>query len=54
MLNEQFCDASFFTRTPRSEVAVLEAEHRGLTEEIDRLMQEWEALEARLGELTPA
>jgi ATPase subunit of ABC transporter with duplicated ATPase domains len=53
-LNEQFCDASFFERTPHAQVAWLQAEHRELTARIQTLMQEWEALEHQLGELGEA
>jgi DNA repair exonuclease SbcCD ATPase subunit len=50
-INERFCDAAFFERTPRAEVNELEVEHRELSTRIDRLMSEWEALERELGEL---
>ena len=50
-INERFCAAAFFERTPRAEVNELEVEHRELSTRIDRLMNEWEALERELGEL---
>ena len=50
-INERFCDAAFFERTPRAEVNELQVEHRELSTRIDRLMNEWEALERELGEL---
>jgi ATPase subunit of ABC transporter with duplicated ATPase domains len=50
-INERFCDAAFFERTPRPEVNELEVEHRELGARIERLMSEWEALERELGEL---
>lgn len=53
-LNEQFCDATFFERTPHAEIAALQAEHRELTARTQTLLDEWEALEQQLGELADA
>ena len=53
-INELFCDAAFFERTPRSEVNELEAERRELSARIDRLMKEWETLENELRGLAEA
>jgi ATPase subunit of ABC transporter with duplicated ATPase domains len=53
-LNEQFCDASLFERTPHAEIAALQAEHRELTARTQALLQEWETLERQIGELADA
>ena len=53
-INERFCDAAFFERTPRAEVNELEVEHRELSARVERLMNEWESLEGELGELAEA
>lgn len=50
-LNEQFCAADFFSRTPADERAVLETEHRTLTEKVRERMDAWEILENELGGL---
>jgi ATPase subunit of ABC transporter with duplicated ATPase domains len=47
-INERFADPAFYPRTPREEIAPLEAEHRELTAKIQQLMQEWEGLEQQL------
>jgi ATPase subunit of ABC transporter with duplicated ATPase domains len=47
-INELFCDPTFFDRTPRGEVGKLENEQKQLNEKAERLMKEWESLEAEL------
>jgi ATPase subunit of ABC transporter with duplicated ATPase domains len=47
-INELFCDPTFFDRTPRAEVSKLENEQKQLNEKNERLMKEWESLEAEL------
>ena len=51
-LNHIFCEPSFFQSTPQTEIAKLEAEHSGLTTNVQTLMHEWETLEHQIGELT--
>ncbi len=50
-INEQFCDPTYFDRTPRAQVNKLEAEQKKLKARIDELMSEWEAAEKELEEL---
>jgi energy-coupling factor transporter ATP-binding protein EcfA2 len=47
-LNELFCASDFFMKTPTAERNALEAEHRGLSEKVSKLMEDWEGLEAEL------
>ena len=53
-INEQFCDPTFFDKTPHKEVAKLEKEQKALSAKIDQLMEEWEALEEEMAELAQA
>jgi ATPase subunit of ABC transporter with duplicated ATPase domains len=53
-INEQFCDPSFFDRTPRDQVKKLEQEQSGLRDTADRLMREWAQVEEELAALAPA
>ena len=53
-LNQQFCEATFFERTPAEERAALEAEHRTLTTRVRELMDAWETSESELEELRSA
>ena len=50
-INDQFCDPSFFQKTPRDEITALESEHSSLTERLSKLMQEWEGLEREIAEI---
>jgi ABC-type multidrug transport system ATPase subunit len=50
-INEQFCDPSFFERTPHPEISRLEGEQKRLSKKIDELLREWESLEGELAEL---
>jgi ATPase subunit of ABC transporter with duplicated ATPase domains len=50
-IQEAYASEGFFERTPRAEVDALVAEEAALGESIDRLMEEWETIEAELGEL---
>jgi ATPase subunit of ABC transporter with duplicated ATPase domains len=52
-INESFCDASFFERTPRQEVGRLEAEQKRLKARIEELMEEWQEVEEQLEALAP-
>ena len=45
-----FAAPSFYETASPDEVGALQAERRGLTEEVARLMQEWEDVEAGLGD----
>jgi ATPase subunit of ABC transporter with duplicated ATPase domains len=51
-INDQFCDPSFFDRTPRPQVQKLETEQKRLSTEVETLMEEWETVEKELEELT--
>ena len=51
-INEQFCDPTFFDKTPHAKVRKLEAEQKELSSKVDALMKEWEELEAELSELS--
>jgi ATPase subunit of ABC transporter with duplicated ATPase domains len=53
-LNQQFCEATFFERTPADERAALEVEHRALTSRVRELMDAWENSESELEELRSA
>jgi hypothetical protein len=44
-LDRRFCAADFYESTPPEERRRLELEHRELGQQIDALMQQWEALE---------
>jgi ABC-type multidrug transport system ATPase subunit len=50
-IQDGYASEGFFERTPRAEVDALVAEEAALGESIDRLMEEWEAIEAELTEL---
>jgi ATPase subunit of ABC transporter with duplicated ATPase domains len=47
-INELFCDPTFFDKTSRAEVTKLENEQKQLREKAERLMAEWESVEAEL------
>jgi ATPase subunit of ABC transporter with duplicated ATPase domains len=49
-INELFCDASYFDRTPRNEVAKIENEQKQLSQKIEGWMAEWEKIESELAE----
>ena len=51
-INELFCDPTFFDRTPRNQVKKLENEQKQLRDKVEKLMAEWETVEAELQELT--
>jgi ABC-type multidrug transport system ATPase subunit len=53
-INEIFCDPQYFERTPAAEVKKLEQEQKRLTQRVEELLQEWEAVEEELAILTPA
>jgi ATPase subunit of ABC transporter with duplicated ATPase domains len=48
-----WCEAGFFDKTAKAEIAKLEAEEKALGPKIDALLTEWESLEAELAEATP-
>ena len=50
-INDQFCDPSFFDRTPHKDVKKLETEQKRLQDETAELMSQWEAIEAEMAEL---
>jgi ATPase subunit of ABC transporter with duplicated ATPase domains len=49
-INELFCDASYFGRTPRAEVSRIENEQKQLSQKIEQMMAEWEKLESEIAE----
>jgi ATPase subunit of ABC transporter with duplicated ATPase domains len=51
VINEQFCDPTFFQKTPRDEISALETEHSELSAQLSTRMQEWESCERELAEL---
>jgi ATPase subunit of ABC transporter with duplicated ATPase domains len=53
-LKEQWGDPSFYQRTTPAELSELELEERELSQHIDRLTSEWEALETELESLADA
>ncbi|HET9933846.1 MAG TPA: ATP-binding cassette domain-containing protein [Polyangiaceae bacterium] len=48
-ITAMWCEPGFFERTPPERVAALQAEEQELGPRIERLIAEWEALEAELG-----
>ncbi|HEX6765426.1 MAG TPA: ABC-F family ATPase, partial [Polyangiaceae bacterium] len=53
-LKDQWGDPSFYQRTTPAELSRLELEERELSQRIERLTSEWEALEAELEALADA
>ncbi len=53
-INEMFCDPTFFDRTSRDQVKKLENEQKSLSGKIEELMEDWEAIETEIAELTSA
>jgi ATPase subunit of ABC transporter with duplicated ATPase domains len=47
-INELFCDASYFDRTPRAEVSRIENEQKLLSQKIEQMMAEWEQIETEI------
>ena len=50
-IDQLFCEADFYDRTPQEEVRALESERTGLLAEIETLMADWERIELELEEL---
>ena len=50
-INELFCNPGFFDQTQEGKVRKLELEQKGLSAEVDELMEAWEETEKELGEL---
>jgi len=50
-INETFCDASYYERTPADQVRALEAEQTKLKASVDELTGEWEEAESALAAL---
>jgi ATPase subunit of ABC transporter with duplicated ATPase domains len=48
-INEMFCNAGFFERTPAADVRKLEGEQKSLSARIEQWMAEWERVEQALG-----
>jgi len=44
----RYCEPGFFEKTPPAEIAKLQEEENALGPQIERLLQEWEALEAEI------
>jgi ATPase subunit of ABC transporter with duplicated ATPase domains len=53
-INELFCNAGFFDKTPPAEIKKLEGEQKSLSSKIDEWMAEWARLEEELAAATPA
>ena len=53
-LDRRFCAPDFYESTPPDERRRLELEHRELGQQIDALMQQWEALETERSALESA
>ena len=53
-INEMFCNAGFFDKTPPAEIKRLEAEQKTLSAKIDDWMAEWARLEEELAATTTA
>ncbi len=47
-ITESYCEPGFFEKTPKVELAALEAEEAQLKPQLERLMGDWEAVEAEL------
>jgi ABC-type multidrug transport system ATPase subunit len=52
VIQARWCEAGFYEKTPKAEIAKLEEEEKALGPKIDALLAEWEALEAELAEAT--
>jgi ATPase subunit of ABC transporter with duplicated ATPase domains len=50
MINETFCDPTYFERTPQKEVRKLELEQKELGQQVETLMGEWQSIEEELAE----
>ena len=50
-INEVFCDATYFERTPAKEVKKIEQEQKSLKEQIEQQMTEWAQIEEELAGL---
>ncbi len=48
VIQARCCEPGFYEKTPKAEIAQLEAEEKALGPKIDALMAEWESLEAEL------
>jgi ATPase subunit of ABC transporter with duplicated ATPase domains len=51
-IQAKWCETGFYEKTPKDEIAKLEAEEKALGPKIDALLAEWESLEAELAEAT--
>ncbi len=50
-INDLFCDASYFDRTPHAEVRRLEQEQKTLNDKVAQLLEQWEQVERELESL---
>ena len=50
MIQAKWCEAGFYERTPKADIAKLEDEEKALGPKIDALLAEWESLEAELAD----
>ena len=50
VIDAKFCEAGFYERTLKSEIASLEKEQKEIGPRIEALMAEWEAVEAELSQ----
>jgi ABC-type multidrug transport system ATPase subunit len=53
-IQAKWCEAGFYEKTPKAEVAKLEEEEKALGPKIDALLAEWETIEAELAAATTA
>ena len=52
VIQAKWCEAGFYEKTPKDEVARLEEEEKALGPKIDALLAEWEAIESELAAAT--
>ncbi|MBM4183205.1 MAG: ATP-binding cassette domain-containing protein [Gemmatimonadetes bacterium] len=51
-IDDLFCREGYFEKTPKAEIASAERERADLSDEVARLLAEWEGLEDEIGELS--
>ncbi|MFV2073175.1 MAG: ABC-F family ATP-binding cassette domain-containing protein [Thermoanaerobaculales bacterium] len=47
-INASFCEEGFFSSTPEKRIRAMQREHQDLASEVQRLLEEWEEIEAEL------
>ncbi len=48
-IHARWCEAGYYENTPAAEVTAIEAEEKSLAAKIEKLLAEWESIEAELG-----